>query len=184
VNIYTLDIGIMVLGSLLLILITWRLGRLRERRLDAEQNQLLEGWQGFLDEWGSTAPMYKAEEEWRLEAAYLEGRRRDAFKLGRARLLTAARIFLVLNLATTLLVVIPMLFAAVNLLQKHPQQALNFNLVALALLLVTKGGLFLFTFVIVPIFKRLPPLVFGLYAKTWWEKRHMPKDPPTSKPAA
>jgi hypothetical protein len=84
----------------------------------------------------------------------------------RARLVTKEfqalrRIVRFLNLATTVVALIPTGFAAYNLITNHQRQALNFNLAALATLLVTKGGLFLLTWILLPAVKAVPAAVTG-----------------------
>lgn len=67
-----------------------------------------------------------------------------------------------------------------GLIQDRAGQVVIFSVAGLALLL---GKVFL-TGVIIPIVKGVPSVIFGIFARSWWEKRQKSKTPPTSKPVA
>lgn len=84
------------------------------------------------------------------------------------------------NLATTLVSLIPIGFAIFNLITHHPNLALNFNLAAIAALIVTKGGLFLLTWILLPAAKAVPgavtaAIITGKYND--WRKQREKKRP-------
>src|SRR5260221_11787353 len=62
-------------------------------------------------------------------------------RLRRLRLYSA--LVVTLNVATAFAVTVPLLFAVTNLHNSNQQQALDFNLLGLAVLIVPKGSLFL-----------------------------------------
>jgi hypothetical protein len=76
----------------------------------------------------------------------------EAWQLAKARSQRHARLrrlraysalVVTLNVATAFAVTVPLLFAVTNLHNRNQQQALDFNLLGLATLVVTKGTLFL-----------------------------------------
>ena len=66
-----------------------------------------------------------------------------------------------INIATTVAALIPLGFALYNLVTNNQTQALTFNLITLATLIVTKGGLFLLTWALLPAVKAIPVAVTG-----------------------
>jgi hypothetical protein len=88
----------------------------------------------------------------------------------------------VLNLATTTIALVPLGFAVFNLVSNNQRQALNFNLLSLATLIVTKGGLLVLTFFLKPAIMGASGYVGGQVAKTVWERRKAQKvkTPPTT----
>lgn len=86
----------------------------------------------------------------------LEARRRYTRRLNLISL-----VFLSLNITTTVVALIPLGFAVYNLVINNRAQSLTFDLAALATLVVTKGGLFLLTWVLLPAAKAIPAAVTG-----------------------
>jgi hypothetical protein len=76
-------------------------------------------------------------EAWQLATA----RSQRQARLRRLRAYSA--LVVVLNVATAVAVTVPLLFAVTNLHNSNQQQALEFNFLSLATLIVTKGSLFL-----------------------------------------
>lgn len=74
----------------------------------------------------------------------------------------ALRIGFVLNIATTVLASILIALAGYNTATNNQNLALTLNFAALATLVVTKGGLFLLTTVLLPAVKSVPAAVTGV----------------------
>lgn len=79
-----------------------------------------------------------------------------------------------LNLATTIVGLVPLGVAVFNLIANHQQVALIFNLVSLATVVIGKGALFLLTLVLVPLLKAIPVGVGtgigSIAARKAWER--------------
>lgn len=80
------------------------------------------------------------------------------------------RLFLVANIATTLAALVPLGFAFYNLITNDQLRSLGFNLAALATLIVTKGSLFLLTWILVPVAKAVPGAIAGAVVKGMYKK--------------
>lgn len=88
----------------------------------------------------------------------------------------------VLNIATSVVALIPLGLGLYSLIVNNQVQALTFSLAALATLIVTKGGLFLLTLVLIPFLKAVPAgagttaggiIVHKVWR--WLERRRKPK---------
>lgn len=94
------------------------------------------------------------------------------------------RLFQRLNLVTTVIGLIPLGFAIYNFVTNNQRQALNFNLAALATVVVTKGGVFLLTAVLTPVAKALPTTIAGAIISKkvgeMMDARKQKEKPPTS----
>lgn len=82
--------------------------------------------------------------------------------------------FRILNIVTTIAALVPLGFAAYNILTDNQTQALTFNLVSLATIIVTKSGIFLLTLVLIPILKAVPAgmgtTFGGIIAHKLWKR--------------
>lgn len=96
------------------------------------------------------------------------------------RYVAIARLFRLLNVVTTIAALVPLGFAVYNLSMNQQHQALNFNLAAIATLIVTKGGLFLLTWILLPAAKAVPGAIAGAVVKRKyddWQKQRKNKQP-------
>jgi hypothetical protein len=94
----------------------------------------------------------------------------EAWQLAKARSQRHARLrrwqaysalVVALNVATAFAVTVPLLFAVTNLHDRNQQQALDFNLLGLAVLIVTKGSLSLLILALLPAVRASPTAVTG-----------------------
>jgi len=70
------------------------------------------------------------------------------------------RLIPILNWITTVIFLIPMIVAGINILRANPTSALNFDFIGLVTLIVTKGGLFLLSVLLLAV-KGIPGGVGG-----------------------
>lgn len=164
-DLYLINIGLIAGVLVVLGLVTWRLWLWRERRLAQTYSEIAsEGERAgrellisLLEEnQESLETIEKEQHRNTLSYLPLEARRRYTQRLNLISLF-----FLALNITTTVVALIPLGFAVYNLAINNQAQALTFNLAALATLVVTKGGLFLLTWVLLPAIKAIPAAIAG-----------------------
>lgn len=90
------------------------------------------------------------------------------YKIRAARVQKA---FWFINIVTTLIALVPLGIAVYNVVINNQEQALNFNLAAIATLIVTKGGLFLLAWILLPAAKAIPGAVTGAIIKGVYDDR-------------
>jgi hypothetical protein len=127
---YLINIGLSVGIFSLQVLVSFGLERWSSRRrkrafAEADMRDLI------------PVPNSTYQEAWQLATA----RSQRQTRLRRLRAYSA--LVVALNVATAFAVTVPLLFAVTNLHNSNQQQALDFNLLGLAVLIVTKGSLFL-----------------------------------------
>lgn len=77
------------------------------------------------------------------------------------------RLLRTLNLVTTVVLLIPTAGAAFNIAHQRPSTAIRFDLLGLVTLIVTKGGLFLLTAILIPTAKTLPSAALVAALMSW-----------------
>lgn len=88
----------------------------------------------------------------------------------RKRVRHIRRLFLILNIVTTLLVAFPFITAIWSLLQRHPATAFTWDIAGLAALILAKGGLFFLTYLLAPAIKGAAAAAGGIVAHEVWKK--------------
>lgn len=94
---------------------------------------------------------------------------------------TLAWVVLMLNVATTIVALIPLGLGVYNLFANNPHQALNFGLLSLATLFVTKGGLFVLPLFIKGAIGGAGGYVGQQAAKKAWKRWNAQKEQPPTK---
>ena len=96
-----------------------------------------------------------------------------------------SRVLYILNFASTVLALIPVIAAIVALVSERPDLALRLDVFGLIVLIVTKGGLWLLTMALIPMLKAVPVGVgTGIgtyYAQRWLKGRERDREPVAKK---
>jgi hypothetical protein len=145
VNVLLVIAILVVMVLALLTLRRWYRKRARRLREAAAQNFL----NALTADWEQIASYSR-----RVDAFIAELDQVRARRIMSALRLTTAALFL--NVLTTIVGLVPLGFAVYNLIINNQQAAFRFNLVSLVTVVVSKGGLFLLTLILIPLLKAIP----------------------------